>query len=103
LLGYISKGIALCGKQQVREAMTEFDLAFTSTDGDSKTTLFLFLIKVGKSLIHIRCFIRNFQAIALFNANNHEEAVRFVQELAARPSANPLVSRVVEVSIIHLT
>jgi tetratricopeptide (TPR) repeat protein len=80
LLGYISKGIALCGKQQVREAMTEFDLAFTSTDGDSKTTLFLFLIK----------------AIALFNANNHEEAVRFVQELAARPSANPLASCVVE-------
>lgn len=58
--GYISKGFALCGKQQVREAMTEFDLAFTSTDGDPKTTQFLFLIKIGKSSIHIRCFLRGF-------------------------------------------
>lgn len=78
--GYISKGFALCGKQQIREAMTEFDLAFTSTDGDPMTTQFLFLIK----------------AIALFNANSHEEAMRFVQELASRPNANPLASRVVE-------
>ncbi|KAG2147811.1 WD40-repeat-containing domain protein [Suillus bovinus] len=74
LAGYVSKGIALCGKKQVREAMTEFDLAFTSTNGDSLTTQFLFLIKV--------------------------EVVRpshcSMQELAARPNADPLASRVVE-------
>lgn len=83
--------------------MTEFDLAFTSTDGDSLTTQFLFLIKVSEYFTRIRCFIRGFQAIALFNANNHEEAMRFVQELAAWPNADPLASRVVEVSNIRLS
>jgi len=46
-MGYISKGLALCGKQQMRDAMAAFDLAFTFTNADPKTTHFLFLIKVG--------------------------------------------------------
>ncbi|KAG1750592.1 WD40-repeat-containing domain protein [Suillus paluster] len=82
LTGYVAKGIALYGKQQVLDATTAFDLAFTFafTDGDSKTPFFLFLIKV----------------IALFNANKHEEAMLLVQDLATRPNPDPLGSRVVE-------
>jgi hypothetical protein len=39
------------------------------------------------------------QAIALFNANQHEEAILRVQELAAAcPNADILACRVVEVS-----
>jgi hypothetical protein len=41
------------------------------------------------------------QAIALFNANEHEEALLLVEQLAADPNADPLVCRVVEVSIVH--
>jgi hypothetical protein len=43
-----------------------------------------------------------FQAIALFNANQHEEAILLVEELiAACPNVDPLGCRVVEVSIIQ--
>jgi hypothetical protein len=43
-----------------------------------------------------------FQAIILFNANEHEEAILRVQELAAAcPNADTLACRVVEVSDIH--
>ena len=43
-----------------------------------------------------------FQAIALFNANKHAEAILRVQELAAaRPDADPLACCIVEVSIMH--
>jgi hypothetical protein len=45
---------------------------------------------------------RFFQAIALFNANQDEEALLLVQELAARPNADPLACHVVEVSIMYL-
>jgi tetratricopeptide (TPR) repeat protein len=82
-IGYISKGLALCGNQQVQEAMAAFDLAFTFTKADPKTTHFLFLIK----------------AIALFNAKPCEETVLPVQELASRPNADPLACRVVEASM----
>jgi hypothetical protein len=44
-MGYISKGIALCGKKQIRDANKAFDLAFTFADGESKTIYFLFLAK----------------------------------------------------------
>lgn len=82
LLGYISKGIALCGKGQIQDAMKAFDFAFVSANGDSKMAHFLFLIK----------------AIALFNANEHEEAIQRVQELAVDfPDIDPLACRVVEV------
>ncbi|KAG2136120.1 uncharacterized protein EDB93DRAFT_1106989 [Suillus bovinus] len=80
LIGYISMGLALCGKQQVHDAMAAFDLAFTFTNADSKTTHFLFLIK----------------AIVLFNAKPCEQTVLPVQELAVRPNADPLACHVVE-------
>ncbi|KAG2750670.1 hypothetical protein P692DRAFT_20831547, partial [Suillus brevipes Sb2] len=79
--GYISKGIALCGKGHVREARIAFDIASVFTNQDSKTSHFLLLIK----------------AIALFNADQHEEAMLLVKELAApRPNADILACRVVE-------
>lgn len=80
LIGYISKGLALCRKQQLFDATKAFDFAFTYTNGDPKLAHYLFLIK----------------AVALFNANAHEEAVLPVQELAARPNADPLACRIVE-------
>ncbi|KAG2147458.1 uncharacterized protein EDB93DRAFT_1147372 [Suillus bovinus] len=67
LMGCISKGIALCGQKQIEAAMKAFDLAFIFADEDSKAIHFLLLIK----------------AIALFNANQHEDAMERVQELAA--------------------
>lgn len=81
LTGYIAKGIALYGKRRLQDAMKAFDLAFTSADGNSRTTHFLFLIK----------------AIALFNANKHEEAMLRVQELVTDfPDIDPVACRVVE-------
>ncbi|KAG2358956.1 quinon protein alcohol dehydrogenase-like superfamily [Suillus spraguei] len=81
LLGYISKGIALYGKGQIRDARKAFDFAFVSANGDSRTAYFLFLIK----------------AIVLFNANEHEEALQRVQELAVDfPDIDPLACCVVE-------
>lgn len=81
LTGFISQGIALCGKGQVRDSVKVFDLAFVSANGDPKTAHILFLIK----------------AIALFNANEHEEAIQRVQDLAADfPDTDPLACRVVE-------
>ena len=44
-MGYISKGIALCGKKQVRDANLAFDLASAFTHPN--TIHFLFLIKVS--------------------------------------------------------
>ncbi|KIK38134.1 hypothetical protein CY34DRAFT_15239 [Suillus luteus UH-Slu-Lm8-n1] len=81
-IGYISKGIALCGKMQVWDAMKVFDLAFTFADGDSKMAHRLFLIKAG--------------SIAMFNANKDEEGAFPVQELAARPNPDPLACHIVE-------
>lgn len=82
LLGYISKSIALCGKGQIGDARKAFDFAFVSANGDSRIAHFLFLIK----------------AIVLFNANEHEEAIQRVQELAVDfPDTDPLACRVVEV------
>jgi WD40 repeat protein/tetratricopeptide (TPR) repeat protein len=78
--GHISKGIALCGKRQVRAARIAFDLASAFTNGDLKATHFLFLIKT----------------IALFNAGEHEEALLRVEELAASPNVDTLACRVVE-------
>jgi hypothetical protein len=46
-MGYISKGIALCGKTQVRDAKEAFDLASIFTDGDPKTYHIIFLIKAS--------------------------------------------------------
>jgi hypothetical protein len=81
LIGYISKGIALCGKGHVREARITFDVASVFTNENSESSHFLLLIK----------------AIALFNADQHEEAMLLVKELAAACSdTNLLGCRVVE-------
>ncbi|KIK40717.1 hypothetical protein CY34DRAFT_806892 [Suillus luteus UH-Slu-Lm8-n1] len=45
LTGYISKGIALCGKGHIREARAAFDVASMFTNQDSNTNHFLLLIK----------------------------------------------------------
>jgi hypothetical protein len=47
-MGYISKGIAMCGKKQVRDAKQAFDLAFAFANGDSKTNHVLLIIKAGR-------------------------------------------------------
>ncbi|KAG2134216.1 hypothetical protein BD769DRAFT_1774311 [Suillus cothurnatus] len=84
LTGYISKGIALCGKNRLQDAIRAFELASVFTNSDSETTLIL-LIK----------------AVALFNANQHEDAMLRVQELVAVcPKADTLACRVVEVSFM---
>lgn len=81
LNGYISKGIALCGKQQVRGARTAFDVASVFVHENSKRTHHLLLIK----------------AIALFNAGEHQEALLLIEELAtACPDIDPLVCRIIE-------
>ncbi|KIK37516.1 hypothetical protein CY34DRAFT_810271 [Suillus luteus UH-Slu-Lm8-n1] len=81
LTGYISKGIALCGKGLVREARVAFDVASMFTSKDPGNNHFLLLIK----------------AIALFNAAQHEEGMVLVNELAAAcPDADILGCRVVE-------
>jgi hypothetical protein len=102
LTGYISKGIALCGKGSVRHARAAFDVASFFTNQDSKTNHHLFLIKVGRILLAFSLLHCVFQAIALFNADQHEEAMLLVKELsAACPNVDPLGCRVVEVSIIQ--
>jgi hypothetical protein len=72
------------------------------TNQDSKTVHFLLLVKVGQ--IHLACSLLYsiFQAIALFNANQREEAMLLVKELAtACPNADILGCRVVEVSVMQ--
>ncbi|KAG2342512.1 hypothetical protein BDR05DRAFT_1060241 [Suillus weaverae] len=81
LTGFISKGISLCGQGHIREARAAFDVASMFTNQDSKTNLFLLLTK----------------AIALFNADQHEEAMLLIKELtAACPTTDLLGCRVVE-------
>ncbi|KAG2749576.1 hypothetical protein P692DRAFT_20924634 [Suillus brevipes Sb2] len=62
----MSKGIALCGKQQLWDAMEAFDLALSFSSRNS-TTIEILLVK----------------AIALFNSGRHNEALRRVHDLAA--------------------
>jgi tetratricopeptide (TPR) repeat protein len=78
--GHVSKGIALCGKKQVRAANTAFDLASVFTNGDLKTSHFLYLIKT----------------ISLFEADEHEEAMLRIGELAVSPNVDPIACRIVE-------
>ncbi|KAG2367094.1 hypothetical protein BDR07DRAFT_1394283 [Suillus spraguei] len=65
LTGYISKGIALCGKGYIRDARAAFDVASIYADQDSQTIHFLLLIK----------------SIALFGADQHDEAILLLKEL----------------------
>ncbi|KAG2743684.1 hypothetical protein P692DRAFT_20838379 [Suillus brevipes Sb2] len=80
LTGYISKGIALCGKGLVREARAAFDVASIFMKEDYATSHFLLLIK----------------AVALFNADQHNEAMLLVLELSAASPDADLGCRVVE-------
>ncbi|KAG1896599.1 uncharacterized protein F5891DRAFT_589210 [Suillus fuscotomentosus] len=81
LVGFISKGIALCGKGHIREARIAFDVASMFTNQNSKTNQFLLLIK----------------AIVLFSADQHEEAMLLIKDLAvACPDVDPLARHVVE-------
>ena len=81
--------------------MKAFDLAFMFT-GDSKITHLLLLIKARDSFLTYSLLHYCFQAIALFNANQHEDAILRVQELAAAcPNADTLACRIVEVGIMH--
>jgi hypothetical protein len=102
LIGYISKGIALCGKGLVREARIAFDVASIFMKEDSATSHLLLLIKV-----HLICLVYSllqlvFEAIALFNAAQYEEAMLLVKELAAASPDADLGCRVVEVSALQL-
>jgi hypothetical protein len=102
LIGHISKGIALCGKGLVREARAAFDVTSMFTNQDSNTNHFLLLIKVGE--IHLACSLLHsvFQAIALFNADQREDAMLLVKELAAAcPNVNILGCHVVEVNLMR--
>ncbi|KAG2052917.1 WD40 repeat-like protein [Suillus hirtellus] len=78
--GHVSKGVALCGKGQIRAANTAFDLASVFTNGDLKTSHFLFLIKT----------------VSLFRAGEHEEAMLRVGELVVSPDVDPVACRIVE-------
>jgi hypothetical protein len=102
LIGYISKGIALCGKGLVREARAAFEVASIFMKENSATTHLLLLIKV-----HFICLVYSllqlvFEAIALFNADQHNEAMLLVKELAAASPDADLGCRVVEVSVRQL-
>src|SRR6267154_2822242 len=89
LTGYISKGIALCGKMQFQDAMQAFDLAFMFTNSDSKTIHFILLIKAGQFFLAYLLLHHDFQAITLFVANRQEEAMQRVKGLAdACPNAD---------------
>jgi hypothetical protein len=100
LTGYISKGIALCGKGHVLKARISFDVASMFTDQDPKTNHFLLLIKVTSICLAYSLFHCVFQAIALSSANQHEEAMLLIEELAAAcPNTDLLGYRVVEVSV----
>ncbi|KAG2356034.1 hypothetical protein BDR07DRAFT_1424360 [Suillus spraguei] len=87
LTGYISKGIALCGKNQIQDAIRAFDAASVFTKSGSETTVLL-LIK----------------AVALFNANQHEDAMLLVQEtITVCPQTDTIACRVVEAYLcVHL-
>ncbi|KAG2137112.1 uncharacterized protein EDB93DRAFT_1330714 [Suillus bovinus] len=85
LTGYLSSGIALCGNQQISDAMKNFNLATMFTDGHSKTILLLV------------------KAIALFNAKQHCEAIpRIQQPPDASPTADSLACSIAEVYLDSL-
>ncbi|KAG2338322.1 hypothetical protein BDR05DRAFT_705055 [Suillus weaverae] len=81
LIGYISKGIALSRKGHIWDARAAFDVASLYTGQDSETIYFLLLIKT----------------IALFNADQHDEAMLLLKELAVGcPNADIRVCHIVE-------
>lgn len=82
--------------------MKAFDFALMFTNKDSRTTLLLLLIKAGQNLSTYYLLHNSFQAIALFNADQREDAMSRVQELVdIYPNADAHGCRIVKVSIIH--
>jgi hypothetical protein len=72
------------------------------TNKDSNANHFLLLIKVGQIPFTYSFLYSVPQAIALFNAAQHEEAMFLVNELAAAcPTVDLLGCRVVEVSVMR--
>ncbi|KAG2356060.1 hypothetical protein BDR07DRAFT_1613333 [Suillus spraguei] len=81
LTGYMSKGIAFCGKGYITDARAVFDVASMYTDQNSQTTHFLLLIK----------------AIALFGADQHDEASLLLKELTTGcPNADTRACHIVQ-------
>lgn len=86
--------------------MEAFDFAFVFSNSDPNIINLLLLIKVLSSLFfivrwsHNRCYF--VQAIALFNAGRHVEAVRRVQDLttAASQHSDSIPCGVVNVSLV---
>jgi len=73
------------------------------TNQDSNANHFLILIKVTSLCLAYSLCNRVFQAIALFSADQHEEAMLLIKELAtACPNTDPLARHVVEVSVMRL-
>jgi hypothetical protein len=71
------------------------------TNGDLKANHLLLLIKVGSMILTFSMTHCYFQAVTLFNADQHEEAILRVQELAkACPGADTRACWIVEVSIM---
>jgi hypothetical protein len=96
----MSRGITLCGKGQIREACSAFDLALKLATGDSATHHLLYLIKVG--YISLSCSVLHcvFQAIATFNTNAQEKAIMCINDMAkVSLCADLLACNVVQVSI----
>jgi len=72
-------------------------------DQNSKTNHFLILIKVSLICLAYSLFHCVSQAIALFSAEQYEEAMLLIKELAAAcPNTDPLGCRVVEVCVMQL-
>ncbi|KAG0698231.1 WD40-repeat-containing domain protein [Suillus ampliporus] len=99
--GYISKGIALFGKGHVRDAIEAFDFASRFTDEDSKRFHFILLIKARCIVLTYSALHYGFQVIAMFNADQHEEAILHVRELAATcHNDDTLPCRIVEAYLL---
>jgi hypothetical protein len=102
LTGFISKGIALCGKGHIPDARAAFDVASIYTNQDPQTVHFLLLIKVCYSGLVCSLSHCIFQAIALFNADQDDEAMLLLKELSAGcPNADTHACHVVEVNIMQ--
>jgi hypothetical protein len=101
LTGYISEGIALCGKGQTQDAIEAFDLATMFTDRQSKTILLL--IKAGQIFLICSLVHHGSQAIALFNAEQNFKAAPHVhQPPNPSPDGDTHACSIVEVSIMDL-
>ncbi|KAG2365168.1 hypothetical protein BDR07DRAFT_1399605 [Suillus spraguei] len=81
LTGYMSKGIALCGRGHIPDARAAFDVASMYTDQNSQTTHFLLLIK----------------AIVIFSADQEDEADLLLKELTTGcPNADTSACHIVQ-------